>query len=107
MAIYIGGKKVQESGGKYKPQGVKKPKGRYTKSTVNPSDKFEGAKDRARANQAYLEQSDRDFKKKIQAVKDGDYLEAAEQMRQSRWHKQVTNRADRLISRMKGVSLQD
>jgi len=47
------------------------------------------------------------FKKKIQAVKDGDYLEAAEQMRQSRWHKQVTNRADRLISRMKGVNLQD
>ena len=68
MAIYIGGKKVQESGGKYKPQGVKKPKGRYTKSTVNPTDKFEGAKDRARANQAYLDQSDRDFKKKIQEL---------------------------------------
>ena len=68
MAIYIGGKKVQESGGKYKPQGVKEPKGRYTKSTVNPTDKFEGAKDRARANQAYLDQSDRDFKKKIQEL---------------------------------------
>ena len=47
------------------------------------------------------------FKKKIQAVKDGDHLEAAEQMRQSRWHSQVTNRAERLISRMKGVSLQN
>ena len=68
MAIYIGGKKVQECGGKYKPQGVKEPKGRYTKSTVNPTDKFEGAKDRARANQAYLDQSDRDFKKKIQEL---------------------------------------
>ena len=68
MAIYIGGKKVQESGGKYKPQGVKEPKGRYTKSTVNPTDRFEGAKDRARANQAYLDQSDRDFKKKIQEL---------------------------------------
>ena len=43
-------------------------KGRYTKSTVNPTDKFEGAKDRARANQAYLDQSDRDFKKKIQEL---------------------------------------
>ena len=46
------------------------------------------------------------FKKKIQAVKDGDHIEAANQMRQSRWHKQVTNRADRLISRMKAVSTQ-
>ena len=47
------------------------------------------------------------FKKKIQAVKDGDHIEAANQMRQSRWHKQVTNRAERLISRMKGVDLQN
>ena len=47
------------------------------------------------------------FKKKIQAGKDGNHLEAAEQMRQSRWHSQVTNRADRLISRMKAVNIQD
>jgi|TARA_Y100001963_G_scaffold147684_1_gene224376 lysozyme len=45
------------------------------------------------------------FKKMIQAIKDRDYLEAAEQMRQSRWYKQVTNRADRLISRMKAIGL--
>ena len=44
------------------------------------------------------------FKKKIQAVKDGLWLEAANQMRQSRWYKQTTNRADRLISRMKNVA---
>ena len=44
------------------------------------------------------------FKKKIQAVKDGLWLEAATQMRQSRWYKQTTNRADRLISRMKNVA---
>ena len=47
------------------------------------------------------------FKKKIQAVKDGNHLEAGNQMKQSRWHSQVTNRAERLISRMKGVSLQN
>ena len=46
------------------------------------------------------------FKKKIQAVKDGEWVEAGNQMRQSRWHKQVTNRADRLISRMKAVGIQ-
>ena len=45
------------------------------------------------------------FKKKIQAIKDGDWLEAAEQMQDSRWYKQVTNRADRLISRMRAVGL--
>ena len=42
----------------------------------------------------------------IQAIKDNDHIEAAVQMKQSRWHKQVTNRADRLISRMKAVPLQ-
>ena len=46
------------------------------------------------------------FKLMIQAIKDGDHIEAAVQMKQSRWHKQVTNRADRLISRMKAVPLQ-
>ena len=45
------------------------------------------------------------FKKMIQAIKDGDWLEAANQMKDSRWYKQVTNRADRLISRMKAIGL--
>ena len=45
------------------------------------------------------------FKLMIQAIKDGDHIEAADQMKQSRWYKQVTNRAERLISRMKGVDL--
>ena len=45
------------------------------------------------------------FKKMIQAIRDGDWLEAGNQMQDSRWHKQVTNRADRLISRMKAVGL--
>ena len=45
------------------------------------------------------------FKLMIQAVRDGDHIEAANQMKQSRWYKQVTNRAERLISRMKGVDL--
>ena len=45
------------------------------------------------------------FKKMIQAIKDGDWLEAAEQMQDSRWYKQVTNRADRLISRMRAIGL--
>ena len=46
------------------------------------------------------------FKKMIQAIKDSDWLEAANQMQDSRWYNQVTNRADRLISRMKAVNLQ-
>jgi lysozyme len=45
------------------------------------------------------------FKKMIKAVKDEDWLEAAEQMQDSRWYKQVTNRADRLILRMRAVGL--
>ena len=45
------------------------------------------------------------FKKIIQAIKDSDWLEAANQMKDSRWYKQVTNRADRLISRMKAIGL--
>ena len=45
------------------------------------------------------------FKKMIQAIKDSDWLEAANQMKDSRWYKQVTNRADRLISRMKAIGL--
>jgi len=45
------------------------------------------------------------FKKMIQAIHDGNWLEAGYQMKDSRWYKQVTNRADRLISRMQGVGL--
>ena len=45
------------------------------------------------------------FKKMIQAIQDSDWLEAGNQMQDSRWYKQVTNRADRLISRMKAVGL--
>jgi lysozyme len=45
------------------------------------------------------------FKKMIQAIKDSDWLEAGNQMQDSRWYKQVTNRADRLISRIRAVDL--
>ena len=45
------------------------------------------------------------FKKMIQAIKDEDWVEAGNQMQDSRWYKQVTNRADRLISRIRAVSL--
>ncbi len=45
------------------------------------------------------------FRKMIQAIRDGDWLEAGYQMKDSRWYKQVTNRADRLISRMKAIGL--
>ena len=45
------------------------------------------------------------FRLMIQAVRDGDHIEAGNHMKQSRWYKQVTNRAERLISRMKGVDL--
>ena len=45
------------------------------------------------------------FKKMIQAIKDSNWIEAGNQMQDSRWYKQVTNRADRHISRMKAVGL--
>ena len=45
------------------------------------------------------------FKKMIQAIKDENWYEAGNQMHDSRWYKQVTNRADRLISRMKAIGL--
>ena len=45
------------------------------------------------------------FKKMIQAIQDSDWLEAGTQLQDSRWNKQVTNRADRLISRMRAVGL--
>ena len=44
------------------------------------------------------------FRKHIQAVMDGNWQESANQMRQSRWHKQVTNRAERLCKRMEEVT---
>ena len=43
------------------------------------------------------------FRKLCKAVADRDWQECAVQMEDSRWHKQLTNRANRLISRMKAV----
>ena len=45
------------------------------------------------------------FKKMKQAVDNRDWLEASEQMKDSRWYTQVTNRADRLVNRMKMVNV--
>jgi lysozyme len=43
----------------------------------------------------------RGFRKMIGAVKGWDFEKMAEQMRDSRWHKQTTNRAERLIHAVK------
>jgi len=43
------------------------------------------------------------FKKFNAAVADGDWEGAAEEMIDSRWYRQVTNRADRLVTRMRAV----
>ena len=43
------------------------------------------------------------FRKLCKAVAERNWQECAVQMEDSRWHKQVTNRANRLISRMKSV----
>jgi GH24 family phage-related lysozyme (muramidase) len=43
------------------------------------------------------------FLKFREAIKNKDWKECAVQMEDSRWHKQVTKRADRLISRMNAV----
>ena len=43
------------------------------------------------------------FKKFRAAISNNDWQECAIQMEDSRWHKQVTKRADRLISRMRAV----
>jgi len=43
------------------------------------------------------------FKMMKAAVEAGNWLEAAEQMKDSRWAKQVPNRANRLIARMEAV----
>jgi lysozyme len=43
------------------------------------------------------------FKKMIAAAEAGDWQEAAVQGRDSRWHKQVTNRAERLMVRLEAI----
>ena len=43
------------------------------------------------------------FRKLCKAVADRDWQECAVQMEDSRWHKQVTHRANRLLSRLKAV----
>ena len=43
------------------------------------------------------------FHKMKQAVDNRDWKEAANQMIDSRWYKQVPNRANRLVNRMKGI----
>jgi lysozyme len=43
------------------------------------------------------------FKKFRAAIANKDWNECAVQMEDSRWHKQVTNRANRLISRMRAI----
>ena len=43
------------------------------------------------------------FKKHNAALKSGDWLEAAKEGRDSRWYRQVTNRAERLMSRLEEV----
>ena len=43
------------------------------------------------------------FKKMHSAILEGDWKEAAKEGRDSRWHKQVTNRAERLMVRLESV----
>ena len=43
------------------------------------------------------------FKKFLAAVEDRDWQEAASQMVNSRWNKQVPNRSNRLVERMRAV----
>jgi len=43
------------------------------------------------------------FKKLIAAAEKGDFKEAGAQGRDSRWYKQVTNRAERLCSRLENI----
>jgi len=43
------------------------------------------------------------FKKFRAALEENNWSECAIQMEDSRWHKQVTNRANRLISRMRAI----
>ena len=44
------------------------------------------------------------FRKHIQAVMDGNWIEASKQMTDSRWYRQVPNRAKRLVERMRSVA---
>ena len=44
------------------------------------------------------------FHKMKQAVDGRDWIEAGNQMMDSRWYKQVTTRADRLVTRMMAIS---
>ena len=44
------------------------------------------------------------FKKLIAAIKNRDWQRAAAEMINSRWYKQTTNRAERLVQIVKGVS---
>jgi GH24 family phage-related lysozyme (muramidase) len=41
------------------------------------------------------------------AIAEEDWLECANQMEDSRWHKQVTNRANRLIKRMEDLGVKE
>ena len=41
------------------------------------------------------------------AIDEEDWLECATQMEDSRWHKQVTNRANRLIKRMEDLGVKE
>jgi len=45
------------------------------------------------------------FKKFIAAIAISNWQEAANQMVDSRWYKQVTNRAERLVKRMQNVAI--
>ena len=43
------------------------------------------------------------FKKMHAAILEGNWVEAAKEGRDSRWYKQVTNRAERLMTRLEKV----
>ncbi len=47
------------------------------------------------------------FKKMNAAIADSDWMEASIQMEDSRWAKQVPNRANRLIKRMEDVAVKE
>ena len=47
------------------------------------------------------------FVKFREAISKSDWLECAIQMEDSRWHKQVTKRADRLIKRMEDLGVKE
>ena len=47
------------------------------------------------------------FKNMNKAIAEEDWFEAAVQMEDSRWYKQVTNRAERLIKRMENLGVKE